>query len=414
MRLVLPGRIEGSLQAPSSKSMTQRALAAAALADGTTEIANASDCEDALAAMECARALGAEIKESGGKLLARGGGAQRSNVLDCNESGLCMRMFAPIAALFGEEFTLTGKGSLLFRPMGMMEEPLAALGARCRTANGKPPVVVQGPMKGGNVAVDGSESSQFVTGLLMALPLCSKDSVLEVGSLKSRPYVSMTLSLLEEFGIKIVCDDALSRFRIAGGQEYGATEYLVEGDWSAAAFLLVAGATAGRVRLRGLRQGSLQADRAIVEALRLSGAVVKTDGDCVSVEKSGLECFDFDASDCPDLFPPLVALACSCRGISRISGAGRLAGKESDRAAALVSEFGKLGGRVRVNGDVMDVEGCGLKGGGIDSHNDHRIAMACAIAALNAKGAVSIGNEACVSKSYPRFFEDLKTLEAGG
>ena len=419
MKQVLPGKVEGCLQAPPSKSMAQRAVAAAALADGTSEIMNCPDCDDTLAAIECARALGAGIEKKGNDAIivgrgtpdgksAEGGGA----VLDCGESGLCLRMFTPIAALFGKEIEITGRGSLLSRPAGMMEQPLAALGAGCRTNSGMVPVIVKGPLGGGEIEVDGSASSQFITGLLMALPLCEKDSVLRVRNLKSRPYVEMTLALLEKFGIGIKHAKELDRFEIKGGQKYMPAKYTVEGDWSAAAFLLVAGATAGKARVRGLDAASLQADRAIIDALKKAGAKVSVENGEVVAEKSGLKGFEFDASDCPDLFPPLVALACSCKGKSRIRGALRLKGKESDRAAALVSEFRKLGGRLGVNGDVMEIEGCSLPGGDADSHNDHRIAMAVAIAALNSEKGVRIKGAECVSKSYPGFFSDLESLMA--
>ena len=394
--------------------MAQRAVAAAALAEGTSEIMNYPNCDDALAAIGCAKALGAEITGTNGRLVARGKGTPGGSALNCNESGLCLRMFTPIAALSGNEITITGEGSLLHRPVGMVQQPLEELGAKCRTNNGMPPISVRGPIRGGKIDVDGSASSQFITGLLMALPLCKQDSELHVTNLKSRPYVQMTLALLEKFGVEVRHSKGLDKFVIRGGQKYKPADYAVEGDWSAAAFLLVAGATAGKVRVRGLDAGSLQADRAILEALKLAGAKISVETWCVAAEKSELKGFEFDATDCPDLFPPLVALACSCRGKSRIKGALRLKGKESDRAAALVSEFAKIGGRVSVSGDVMEIEGCLLAGGAADSHNDHRIAMALAIAALNSQKGVKIGGAECVSKSYPGFFEDLEELAEGG
>jgi 3-phosphoshikimate 1-carboxyvinyltransferase len=319
-------------------------------------------------------------------------------------------MFTPIAALFGRETEITGKGSLLSRPVGMMEEPLAKLGASCKTNGGVPPLTVRGPIHGGKLQVDGSASSQFITGLLMALPLCEEGSELHVTNLKSKPYVEMTLALLEKFGVQVKHGKELDRFVIKGGQRYKPAAYTVEGDWSSAAFLLVAGATAGKVRVRGLDIASLQADRAIIDVLRLAGAEVGVENGEVVAGKSELNCFEFNAADCPDLFPPLAALACSCRGKSRIKGALRLKGKESDRADALVSEFTKIGGKVSASGDVMEIEGCALRGGTVDSHNDHRIAMACAVAALNSQKGVKIDGAECVAKSYPGFFGDLESL----
>ena len=414
MRRISPGKIEGLLQAPSSKSMAQRAVAAAALAEGISEIGNYPDCDDALAAIECARALGAGITGAKGRLIVTGNGKPDGSALHCNESGLCLRMFAPIAALSDKEIAITGEGSLLSRPVGMVQRPLEELGASCKTSRGMPPLTVKGPIHGGKLQVDGSTSSQFITGLLMALPLCEQDSVLQVSGLKSKPYIRMTISLLEKFGVEIKHKKELDRFEIRGRQKYKPANYTVEGDWSSAAFLLVAGAIAGKVKVRGLDAASLQADRAIVDALRLAGAKVSAEGGEVVAEKSELKGFEFDATDCPDLFPPLVALACNCKGRSRIQGALRLEGKESDRAAALVSEFGKMGGKISVSEDVMEIEGCKLGGGDVDSHNDHRIVMAVAIAGLNSEKGVNIEGAECVSKSYPKFFEDLKVLADGG
>jgi 3-phosphoshikimate 1-carboxyvinyltransferase len=249
-----------------------------------------------------------------------------------------------------------------------------------------------------------------MSGLLMALPLCPQDSVLTVSNLKSKPYLRMTLSLLKEFGIIIHHDEELSRFEIPGKQAYHPRTYRVEGDWSGGAFLLVAGAIAGRVKVRGLNDKSLQADRAILEALERAGAKIHTEKDAVTVERSGLKAFEFDATDCPDLFPPLVALACYCKGKSVIRGTERLRHKESDRALALVSEFRKMGARIRVQGGTMEVTGGRLKGGEVSSRHDHRIAMACAVAGLASEKGVRIRNWSCVGKSYPQFFDDLEAL----
>jgi 3-phosphoshikimate 1-carboxyvinyltransferase len=411
MRLAKPSKIEGSALAPPSKSMMIRAVAAAALARGRTEISNPTFCEDALAAIGCAGALGAKVETMGGRLIVDGTLVPTGRTLDCRESGLCARMFAPIAALFAKRFVLAGKGSLLSRNVEMMKGPLSSLGAECSTTAGHFPVAIRGPIQGGEIGIDGAESSQFLTGLLMALPLCKEDSVVRVRNLKSAPYVKMTLTLLREFGVQIRHAANLEKFEIPGRQQYKPTAYEVEGDWSGASFLLVAGAVAGKVKVEGLQNDSLQADRKIVDALRLAGAKVKLGKDAATVESAPLSAFEFDATDCPDLFPPLAALACNCKGRSRISGVGRLKGKESDRAAALVSEFGKLGAKASVNGDVMEITGCKLRGGIVDSHNDHRIAMACAIAALNSERGVRIKNSLCVAKSYPSFFEDLGALQ---
>lgn len=414
MKIVKPSGIEGALTAPPSKSMMQRAVAAAALAPGSSVLLNPSSCDDALAALGIAEGLGAEVRRGGTSVKIKGGGRPRGHRLACGESGLCMRLFSPIAALFDRSFTLTGRGSLVARSVGTLEEPLKALGARCQTHRGFPPVTVRGPIRGGEVNVDGSMSSQVASGLLMALPLCPQDSVLTVANLKSKPYLRMTLSLLKEFGIIIHHDEELRRFEIPGQQAYHPRTYRVEGDWSGGAFLLVAGAIAGRVTVRNLALKSLQADRAILEALERAGAEVDTERDAVTVEQSGLKAFEFDATDCPDLFPPLVALACYCKGRSVIRGTERLKHKESDRALALVREFRKMGALIRVQGGKMEVTGGRLKGGEVSSHHDHRIAMACSVAGLASEKGVRIRDWSCVGKSYPQFFDVLKALRRKG
>jgi 3-phosphoshikimate 1-carboxyvinyltransferase len=410
MKMINPSSFGGTLTAPPSKSMMQRAVAAAALSPGSSILLNPSFCDDALAALGIAEGLGADVSRESTKVRIKGGGKPKGHRLACGESGLCMRLFSPIAALFDRSFTLTGRGSLVARPVGTLEEPLKALGARCQTHRGFPPVAVRGPIRGGKVSVDGSMSSQVASGLLMALPLCPQDSVLTVSNLKSKPYLRMTLSLLKEFGIIIHHDEELSRFEIPGKQAYHSRTYRVEGDWSGGAFLLVAGAIAGRVKIRGLSGKSLQADRAILEALERAGTEVATERGAVTVEKSGLKAFEFDATDCPDLFPPLAALACHCRGRSLIQGTERLRHKESDRALALVREFRKMGALIRVQGGTMEVTGCRLKGGEVTSHQDHRIAMACAVAGLASEKGVRIRDWSCVGKSYPQFFDDLEAL----
>ncbi len=409
---VHPSSVEGSVQAPPSKSVMQRATAAALLAEGrTTRILNPSFCDDALAALRVAGELGAAIRATLGEVVVQGGLAPRGRELDCGESGLCLRLFAAVAALSPQELVLTGRGSLLRRPVDMVERPLRDLGATCRTADGFPPLRVRGPLAGGTAFVDGSTSSQFLTGLLMALPRAGRDSLLVVRDLRSKPYVDLTLEMLSRCGIAVRNED-YREFAIPGGQAYAPGDLEVEGDWSAAAALLVAGAVAGKLRVSGLRPDSAQADRRVLSALGAAGAKVRTLADGAEVEKSDLRAFSFDATDAPDLLPPLVALACHCAGTTSLAGASRLRGKESDRAAALAGEFGRLGARISVEGDIIEVRGGSLSGGEVHCVNDHRIAMALAAAALAARGTVAIDGAECVAKSYPRFFEDLAS--AGG
>ncbi|HVN25066.1 MAG TPA: 3-phosphoshikimate 1-carboxyvinyltransferase [Syntrophorhabdales bacterium] len=413
MKFIKPSAVKGRVAAPPSKSMMGRALAAALLANGTSRIYNPSFCDDAMSALGIIKALGARIEAREGVLAIHGTGKQaliaKGTVLDCGESGLCMRMFTPIAALQDKEITLLASGSLGKRPMDMVEE-LLPLGASCTTDHGHAPIKVRGPMKGGHVSINGAVSSQLLTGLLMALPFCEQDSLMKVTHLKSSPYVQMTIGLLEKFGIRIEHDARFEEFFVKGNQVFLSSDYIVEGDWSGASFLLVAGALTGSVTVTGLDLRSFQADRAILQILTGAGASVQPEKDRITVRKGFLNAFECDATDCPDLFPPLVALASGCEGKSVIHGLHRLKHKESDRAAALASEFQKLGISIRMMGNALEVQGGNVREAMVDAHNDHRIAMSCAVAALRADGRVGVNGEESVAKSYPDFFSDLESI----
>ncbi|MFH1784913.1 MAG: 3-phosphoshikimate 1-carboxyvinyltransferase [Candidatus Micrarchaeota archaeon] len=409
---ITPGSVAGKIKAPPSKSMMQRAVAIAALAKGTSTIANPSFCDDSLAAIEIVKALGARVVVNNDFVEIIGSeNGPVSDTLNCNESGFCMRMFTPIAALFNKKISITGKSSLLNRPVDMIEKPLRDMGAEVSTNNKKPPITVKGPIKGGEITVDGSVSSQFVSGLLIALPMCRNDSVVKIVNLKSKSYVTMTKSVVSSFGGSVRLDEGMTMLEVDGNQAYKGREITIEGDWSGAAFMLVAGAIAGEVGLEELTDSD-QPDQEILSVLVKTWANIKLSKNSVSVSRSELQAFEFDATNSPDLFPPLVALACNCKGKSVISGVGRLLHKESNRATALLDEFTKIGANIKIIDDRMEIVGGKLKGGIIDSHGDHRIAMAGAIAALNSETGVEIKNHECVSKSYPKFFEDLKRLRA--
>lgn len=412
MRSISPGKIEGTIAAPHSKSVFQRAIAAALLARGRSVLNASHLCDDDESALRAAQAMGAQVTRREGAIEIAGPAVPNGGEINCGESGLCLRTFAAIASLFDKEFRLMAEGSLKSRPVDMVADPLRALGADCTTSDGLPPLTVRGPVHGGRVAVDGTVSSQFVTGLMIALPRCINDSEISAPGLRSKPYVELTSQVLTKFGVSVDADPGWERFRIKGGQRYRACEMEVEGDWSGAAFMLVAGATAGEVAVTGLDPRSLQPDRRIVEALRSAGADLIADGDALVARMGTLAAFEFDATDCPDLFPPLVALALRCQGTTTIQGVLRLRHKESDRGAALAREFEKLGGRVEISGDTMRISGGDISGGPVDSHGDHRIAMALAIAALNASKAVEIEGDESVNKSYPNFFEDLERTGA--
>lgn len=410
-RCVEPSEVNGQIKAPASKSMTQRAIAAALLADGESTIFNPSYCDDSLAAMSIACGLGAKLDPKPGELLIQGARILKEQKLNCGESGLAIRMFSPIAALYPVEISMVGANSLKKRPMGMIEEALNQMGVKCSSTNGFLPLTIKGPIRGGHCEIDGSVSSQLLTGLLMALPLAAKDSEIKVRNLKSKPYIGMTIQLLSSFGIDVECTD-YELFRIRGKQKYTPRKYSVESDWSGGAFLLVAAAINGSLSVQGLHSDSKQSDIAVLNALREAGARMEINGDTIDISKSELKAFEFDATESPDLFPPLVALAAYSKGISVIKGVSRLAHKESNRAKTLQEEFGKMNIQIEIAGDAMKITGGQPAAARVESHDDHRIAMAVAVAALGATGSVSIRDSQSISKSYPGFFEDLRHLGA--
>ncbi len=406
------GRIAGSITAPASKSYAQRAVAAALLAGGETTLTHLDLCNDTRAALDVARRLGASVSHEGTTYTIRGGLNPVSTKLNIGESGLATRLFTPIASLCHMPITINGEGSILRRPIEMMEEPLQALGVEVISNGGYLPISVKGPMRGGEIHVDGSLSSQFITGLLMALPLSPNDTVLHVENLKSRPYVDMTIDLAARFGVAIEHNN-YEQFYIAGGQHYTPCTYNIEGDWSGASCLLVAGATAGSITIRNLSHISLQADLAIIEALARAGAEIITTNSSVTVHGGPLHAFEFDATDCPDLFPALAALAASCEGTSVLTGTQRLTYKESNRAKTIAEVFGRLGIGVDLSEEnTMRITGGPVSSAVVDSHNDHRIAMAAAVAALSSDDSVVIEGADAADKSYPNFWNDLDTLRS--
>lgn len=411
IEIIAAKKVSGIIQAPASKSVAQRAIAIASLAEGTSEIFHTGHSDDVLAAIRVCRTLGAHIEEQTHSLSIKGGIQLPQQPLDCGEAGLGIRMFAAIAATLPEAVTLTGSGSLMERPMDMICQSLEAAGVSCQAQNGKIPVVVKGPLPGGIARIDGSVSSQVLTGLLIASAHARQPVHINVNDLKSKPYVDITTRMMNDFGVEVQ-NNNFEEFFIPAPQPYIARAYNVEGDWSGAAFLLVAAALAGELVLENLDMNSPQADRAIMDALQWCGAHITAVGKGVQIKKAKLQSFAFDATHCPDLFPPLVALAAGCNGTTRIKGVSRLRVKESDRSKALVQEFSKLGLDIRTEGDMMYITGGRLKGGKVHSHHDHRIAMACAVASLLADAPVEIEAAESVAKSYPAFFEDFGKITA--
>ena len=404
------GRLSGVATPPCSKSYAQRALAAALLAEGETVLRNLDFCDDTLSAIATIEALGAEVERLDERTVkVRGGLSPKGDTLNVGESGLATRMFTPIASLCNSPITVQGRGTLLYRPMTMMIEPLRRLGVEVRDGGGCLPIEVCGPMRGGEIEVDGSVSSQFLTGLLMALPLAEEDTTILVENAVSKPYLDMTIDMASKFGVRIQHND-YKEFYVEGSQHYEATDIAIEGDWSAAAMLLVAGAIAGEVTLTNISMLSKQADVAVCDALVRAGAAVTSEPNSITVEHRDLVAFEFDATQCPDLFPALAALAAAAEGESVIYGTHRLEHKESNRAEAIQKEYEKLGIEVRLEGDAMYIRGGEIHAAEVFSHHDHRIAMSMAVSALRSDGEVLIRESECVAKSYPDFFEVLQSL----
>ncbi len=369
-------------------------------------------CNDTLSALNCIKMLGAKAERTDEHtIVVEGGLKPQGNLLSVGESGLSARLFTPIAALCSEPIVISGEGTLLYRPMDMMIQPLRALGVDVRDGGGRLPIEVCGPMRGGEITVDGSVSSQFITGLLLALPLAEQDTVINVSKAVSKPYLDMTIDIASHFGVAIEHND-YEQFYIAGGQSYAPTTYSIEGDWSAAAMLLVAGAVAGEVTVGNISMLSKQADVAVCRALVAAGAELISEHDTITAAHRPLHGFEFDATHCPDLFPALATLAAAAEGESTIIGTHRLEHKESNRAEAIAQEFGRLGIEVDLSTDnVMKIRGGKIVGGvEVDSHGDHRMAMTLAVAGLISERGVTITGAECVAKSYPNFFEDIERL----
>jgi len=399
----------------------QRACAAALLTGGETIIRNPGHSNDDQAALGVIKGLGARVEliDNDALKIISHGVNPLSESLDCGESGLGIRMFTPIMALSDKRILITGRGSLLNRPMDFFDAVLPKLGVQIHSNNGRLPVSIQGPLQPADIDIDGSLSSQFLTGLLMAFASAASVPVtIRVNNLKSRPYIDLTLKVMQEFAMQVPENDQYESFHFSGNRPIAAAKrrYSVEGDWSGAAFLLVSGAVAGEIFVQGLDLNSTQADRAVLSALEYAGAIMTLQEDQIRVAEpagNGLRAFEFDATDCPDLFPPLVALAAYCKGQTRIRGVHRLTHKESNRAQTLMEEFGKMGTGILLQDDLMVIQGASpVRGAAVHSRHDHRIAMACAVAAIRAEGKTSIDEAQAIDKSYPDFFDDLKTAGA--
>jgi len=406
-------QLQGTIQTPSSKSYGQRALLASALnVENPVSLKNIGDSDDAQNMCGIIESCGAVIHQLGNGIIeVTGVGELPLNLqVNCGESGLALRLTAFVISAFAGEKQFNGSGSLLSRDHSFFTEYLPQMGVLIEGKKSKLPFLLKGKLKGGRYTVDGSQSSQYISGLLMALPLLDEDSELTVTNLLSKPYVEMTLHTLESFGIRMEHLD-YKRFIIKGKQNYKCSEYVVENDWSSASYWLVAAAIGHDVNLRGLNLESKQADTQILQALKLSNCHVRIKDGLLHVEGSNKIAFDFDATHCPDLFPVLVTLAAFCKGTSTIKGALRLKNKESDRGRVLLNEFKKIGLRIELNEDEMKIYGgTEMYSAEVDSNMDHRIAMCLAITGTKIKDGLVIKNAGSVTKSYKNFWEDLEKL----
>jgi len=415
---IQPSQLSGIIPAAASKSSMQRACAAALVTSGKSIIRNPGHSNDDKAALGIIENLGASFHEEAGHLHVSSWGVKPiSNEINCGESGLSIRMFTPLVALSDQEITINGTGSLTTRPMDFFDEILPQLGVSVKSNNGKLPLKIKGPLQPSNIEIDGSLSSQFLTGLLLAYAASNASDVsIKVKNLKSKPYIDLTLDVMKQFGLKVPENKSHEEYYFAAttpDSRLQTTDYIVEGDWSGGAFLLVAGAIAGPLTVKGLDVYSTQADKAILQALIDSGVGISIEAQQIELRPKALNGFHFNATDCPDLFPPLVALAAYCNGKTVIEGVNRLAHKESDRGVTLQEEFGKMGIHIELQGDLMIVHGgTEVKGTKVHSRHDHRIAMACAVAALKANGETIIEEADAVNKSYPDFYEHLKSMGA--
>ncbi|HYT00260.1 MAG TPA: 3-phosphoshikimate 1-carboxyvinyltransferase [Thermoplasmata archaeon] len=412
----LPSHVSGTVRAPPSKSYTHRALVLGALSGGTCTIQRPLRSEDTDATLAGIASFGASIEREGDDLRISGGRLQApGKTVDARNSGTTLRLLSGVASLLDGTTTLTGDSSLRKRPMGPLLDSLNSLGARTSSlgGDGRPPVEVRGVLRGGIATLPGDVSSQFLSSLLLACPLAANPSEIRVlPPLRSEPYVGMTREAMARFGVELTAEDGV--FRIAGTQQYVPTDLEVPGDFSSAAFPLVAAAIArGDVTVSGLDLSSAQGDRAIVELLRSFGASVDVEADRVRARGGDLAGQTVDVGETPDLFPVLAVLASQADGESRFVNGSHLRHKESDRIATTVSMLRALGVAAQATEDGCVVRGPNrLRGAFVDAQGDHRILMAAAVAGLVADDAVDISDPWCFRASYPSFLDDFRALGA--
>jgi 3-phosphoshikimate 1-carboxyvinyltransferase len=418
-QIVNGGALNGSIDIPASKSFTQRAMAAALLCNNPCTLYNVGNSNDERTALSIIQQLGAEVLQVSAttfKITSRLNCYQDSKTINVYESGLSVRMFTSILALMHKKMTVIGHGSLASRPLHIDTNLMEQLAVTITTTNGYIPFTVQGPLLPKNIIVDGSKSSQFLTGLLLAYAYSNIDATIEVTDLVSKPYIDITISVIEDFGLNVPTNVDYRHF-VFTKKEYTHKNisYHIESDWSSASFFCVGAAINGKLCINNLVHPSKQADAAILAILKKANANITVKEGCIEIATSKLAPFEYDLTDCPDLFPPLVALAANISGTTILHGVSRLANKESNRALTLKQEFEKLGININLHDDTMSI----LSNGkptvnntvSYSSHNDHRIAMALAIAITNTNQSIKIDGAEAINKSFPSFFNLLESLK---
>lgn len=404
-------QLNGTVEIPPSKSDVHRAVICAALSRGRCAVSPVALSEDIKATIGCIRALGAKIHIEGNRLTVDGGGlfSVDNCLLDCGESGSLLRFIIPVVSAMGISATFTGSGRLPQRPIGVYLDCLPKAGVKCTTSSGLP-LKVEGQLRAGEFKIPGNVSSQFITGLMFALPLLDGDSkIILTSPLESRAYVDITVNCMAKFGVEVQPTDY--GYFIRGSQRYAPRDYATEGDWSNAAFFMTAGALCGDITVKGVDRSSAQGDREIADILSRFGADVQFGEDCVRVRKSSLTAADIDARQIPDLVPVLAVCASFAEGTTNITGAERLRIKESDRLSAIANAINALGGKVVEKQDGLVITGVkSLRGGIVEGVNDHRIVMAMSVAALMAEDTVTVTDSESVSKSYPGYFDEYNRL----
>lgn len=401
----------GTVNVPPSKSDVHRAIICAAMANGVSRISPVALSNDIKATIGCIKALGADAVLENNVLTVDGTNMYKNKtaLLDCGESGSTLRFFIPIAAVGNINATFVGKGKLPQRPIGIFTEALPKAGTVCKTEGGLP-LEIKGQLKSGIFEIPGNVSSQFITGLLLALPILEGDSEIVLTSpLESVGYIAMTIRTMKQFGVNIQATE--KGWHIKGGQSYKTCDYTTDGDWSQAAFFMVLGAVSGKVTVKGVAKDSTQGDKKCAEILARFGAKVTQLDNEVTVEKGELKAITIDASQIPDLVPVLSVCAAFAEGTTKIISAERLRIKECDRLKATAELLNNLGGKVKELSDGLEITGVSsLKGGNVNGYNDHRIVMSAAVCAARSDEDITATFAMSINKSYPDFYIDYNSI----